>query len=53
MFKIAFMRGEASPLRCSIISDPTINGAHVICFSCRLIRGIFVSRGSQEKGATV
>ena len=37
------MRGEARPLRCRVVSDPTINGAHVICFSCRLIRGIFVA----------
>ena len=41
--KIALMRGEARPLRCRIVSDPTINGAHVICFSYRLIRGIFVA----------
>ena len=41
--KIAFMRGEAPPLRCRIVSDPTINGEHAICFSCRVIRGIFVS----------
>ena len=50
--KIAFMRGEARPLRCRIVSDSTINGAHAICFSCLLIRGIFVS-GPQEKGGTV
>ena len=47
--KIAFMRGEARPLRCRIVSDPTINGAHVICFSCRLIRGIFVSEVLRDR----
>ena len=51
--KIAFMPGEPPPLQCRIVSDPTINGAHAICFSCLLIRDIFVSRGSQEKGGTV
>ena len=41
--KIAIIRGEARPLRCRIVSDPTMNGAYAICFPRLLIRGIFVS----------